>query len=74
MCIFKHVFYLRSKENNIFDIAIMEEGWIDSKERPPEPGFIVKRWNHKNGPRLWAGFFSGDDKMSNCDAWKKISL
>lgn len=52
----------------------MEEGWIDSKERPPEPGFIVKRWNHKNGPRLWAGFFSGDDKMSNCDAWKKISL
>lgn len=49
--------------------AMGTERRINSKERPPEPGLIVKGW--KNG-NVWAGYCDGSAKMSACDWWMPI--
>lgn len=39
-------------------------GWINQKTTPAQPGYIVKRW--KNGA-LWAGVYTGGVKDSSFD-------
>lgn len=44
--------------------------WIKSSEQPPQEGYIVKRWG--NGA-IWAGVYTGDPKMANCDYWLPLN-
>lgn len=52
-----------------FDELIKGLVWIDAKERPPEPGLIVKRWVRPDGYSHWAGYYNGGPKMASCDFW-----
>lgn len=54
-----------------FNTAISDNGWFDAIVTPPQPGFIVKRWN---SGALWAGFFSGEPKDAACDQWHPVVL
>jgi hypothetical protein len=44
---------------------------IDARERPPEPGLIVKGWNTG---AVWAGRFDGSPKAASCDWWIPLAL
>ena len=46
-----------------------DAGWINASVRPPEKGWIVKRW--KTGA-VWAGKYDGTDKMGSCDEWMPL--
>lgn len=41
-----------------------------SKDRQPEKGWIIKGWDNNNA--VWAGYFNGDPKGTNCDWWAWI--
>ena len=60
-------------KDNAFSCLNESAQWIDAKVRPPEIGFIVKRWKTVDGRwAFWAGFFGGDPKMASCHQWIKL--
>lgn len=46
--------------------AVPVNEWLDPKEYPMQPGWVVKRW--KSGT-MWAGRYSGGDKAASCDEY-----
>jgi hypothetical protein len=45
---------------------------IRTKDRTPEPGPIIKGWDH-NGAMVVINF-NGDPKMANCDWWAPLPM
>ncbi len=54
-----------------FNTAIVTKGWFQTRLRPLEKGYVIKRW--KNGA-LWVGYFNGDPKMASCDEWYPLDV
>lgn len=48
-----------------------ESTWLNTKENPPMPGWIVKKW--KNGS-VWAGYYDGREKASSFDFWLPLPM